>query len=396
MRLTLALSVLTASTTVSAFTVPSNAAFCRSSCSPLFGILDEVAGDAYDLTSTSKETDINMNDAFEVFLAELVFSQNDPRVDIANNIEKALDEEWIAWLDNKVETSKDPEERVALRDLHDMIFDVKKRMDLSQLAEERKAQEAEEAEAARLAAIDADAEAGRQMSDADVLRKASSIDAATALDAETVEERKNVSFYDQELTPEIRLSYEDLLKKVLPPYKPGSTAASTVFTYYDQFDAQFVKVLGERASNGDDDSQNLLTALAAEQQKRLASATETLKEVLALGDPMRMEGALVRLARDGKIDEPFLLLLEANATQARDAGAEGPAQLMDRLRMRAAEEKDKQVSSKEIRLIRQLLRTEDQGERAKILEDAFTPKESLIVSTPGDNIFHPTNSPVIL
>lgn len=337
-----------------------------------------------------------MNDAFEVFLAELVFSQNDPRVDIANNIEKALDEEWIAWLDNKVETSKDPEERVALRDLHDMIFDVKKRMDLSQLAEERKAQEAEEAEAARLAAIDADAEAGRQMSDADVLRKASSIDAATALDAETVEERKNVSFYDQELTPEIRLSYEDLLKKVLPPYKPGSTAASTVFTYYDQFDAQFVKVLGERASNGDDDSQNLLTALAAEQQKRLASATETLKEVLALGDPMRMEGALVRLARDGKIDEPFLLLLEANATQARDAGAEGPAQLMDRLRMRAAEEKDKQVSSKEIRLIRQLLRTEDQGERAKILEDAFTPKESLIVSTPGDNIFHPTNSPVIL
>jgi uncharacterized protein HemY len=74
------------------------------------------------------------------------------------------------------------------------------------------------------------------------------------------------------------------------------------------------------------------------------------------------------------------LLLEANATQARDAGALGPAQLMDKLRARAAEEKDKQISSKEIRLIRQLLRADDAAEREKVLEDAFTPRENLLVS----------------
>jgi hypothetical protein len=80
-----------------------------------------------------------------------------------------------------------------------------------------------------------------------------------------------------------------------------------------------------------------------------------------------------------------LLLLEANETQARDAGAMGPAELMKRLRRRAAEEKDKQMSSKEIALIRKLLRAEDAAEREKILEDAFTPRESLLVAGTAEN-----------
>eukprot|EP00525_Craspedostauros_australis_P003492 CAMPEP_0198109896 /NCGR_PEP_ID=MMETSP1442-20131203/1936_1 /TAXON_ID= /ORGANISM="Craspedostauros australis, Strain CCMP3328" /LENGTH=222 /DNA_ID=CAMNT_0043765737 /DNA_START=3 /DNA_END=671 /DNA_ORIENTATION=+ len=91
------------------------------------------------------------------------------------------------------------------------------------------------------------------------------------------------------------------------------------------------------------------------------------------------------MAREGDIDESVLLLLEANETQARDAGAAGPANLMKRLRERAAEEKDKQVSSKEIRLIRKLLRAENSQEREAILEDAFTPKENLLVAGTPEN-----------
>jgi hypothetical protein len=158
-----------------------------------------------------------------------------------------------------------------------------------------------------------------------------------------------------------------------------------VFKYYDQFDAQFVKVLNDLSSNGNEDANKLLEALAVEQQKKIASATEVLKSVLALGDPMRMEGAIVKMAREGKIDEPFLLLLEANANQARSAGADGPAQLMDKLKKRAAEEKDKQMTSKEIRLLRQLLRSNDAAEREKILEDAFTPRENLLVAGTAEN-----------
>jgi len=59
--------------------------------------------------------------------------------------------------------------------------------------------------------------------------------------------------------------------------------------------------------------------------------------------------------------------------------------IKDKLRKRAADEKDKQSSSKEIRLLRQLLRTDDPKEREKIMEDAFTPREGLLVAGSAEN-----------
>jgi hypothetical protein len=397
MRLTLALSILLLETTSSsAFTLTTSSTrttfvgtsysngrtFRRSPHSPLFGILDEIESDQYNLLGAEKnsENKIDMNNAYEMFLADLVFSTNDPRVDIINDFERATDPTWLAWLDAKIDDSKDPEERIALRDLYEMIVDIQKTYELSRLAEERMAREAHEAERARIQDAEAAAREGRKMTNADVLKMASGIDAATALDANTLEEKKK-TFYEQELTPEIRMSYEKLLKNVMPPYKAGDTYATIVFKYYDQFDAQFVKVLNERAENSDEHALGLVEALALEQQQRIMKASEALKSVLAMGDPMRMEGAIIKMAREGKVDEPFLLLLEANSTQARDAGALGAAQLMDKLRARALEEKDKQASSKEIRLIRQLLRATDSAGREKILEDAFTPREVLLVSS---------------
>jgi hypothetical protein len=133
-------------------------------------------------------------------------------------------------------------------------------------------------------------------------------------------------------------------------------------------------VLNERAVNRDADSQAVLDALAVEQQVWVAAATENIKEVLSKGEPMRMEGAIVRLAKEGKIDEPFLLLLEANADQARAVGAIGLAELMTKLRKRAMAEKDKQSASKEI------IREPDLNKREELLTDVFTSKETLIVS----------------
>jgi len=166
----------------------------------------------------------------------------------------------------------------------------------------------------------------------------------------------------------------------------GETPASIVQTNYDSFDAQLVKVLNMKVTEEQDqDAVALLDVLAIEQSKRIEQATEQLKAVLSMGDPMRMEGLIVKMAREGKIDESFLLLLEANENQARDAGAMGPAELMKRLRFRAAEEKDKLASSKEIALIRKLLRADDATEREKILEDAFTPRENLLVPGTPEN-----------
>jgi len=360
----------------------------RSILPPLFGILDEVMSDDYNLMSSSEESEVNMNDSYEIFLGDLVFSTNDPRLDIIENYERATDPAFLEWMEKKAEKSNDPEERLALKDLLEMIVDIKKRQELSKLAEERKAKEEASAEESRLVAAEAEAEAGRKLSNTDVLRKAQAINSATAASAEDRAEAasKKLSFYDQELTPEIRMSYEDTLKQLLPPYKGGETPESMVKTNYDKFDAQFVKVLNERVTvNDDKDAAALLEALAVEQSRRIGAATENLKEVLAMGEPMKMEGRIIKMAREGKVDESFLLLLEANETQARDAGAMGPAELMKRLRFRAIEEKDKQIASKEIALIRKLLRAEDAAEREKILEDAFTPREKLLVAGTAEN-----------
>lgn len=358
------------------------------------GIMDEVRSGAFDLSDLLRGDDDGSGDepstsemekAYEMFLGQLVFSSNDPRIDIMDNYDLCADAKWLSWLERKISGTRDVEERSALRDLLDMIIDVKKRTELSRAAEERAAREAEEGERERIAAVEAEMERGRSLSGADVLRRAAAVDSA-GVNAALVKEDNDASvaakksFYEKDLTPEIRSSYADMCSKVLPPYRAGDSPASIAYNYYDQFDAQFIKVLNERAMNGDADSQAVLDALAVEQQKRVGAATEKLKEVLSKGDPMRMEGAIVKLAKEGKIDEPFLLLLEANADQARAAGATGPAELMLKLRTRAMAEKDKQSATKEIKLLRQLLREPDSNKREQLLTDAFTPKESLIVS----------------
>ena len=357
----------------------------RPSCNPksqLYSSLkDEIEGDAFNLLS--KKTDKKSggppkSQGFDIFLAELVFSPNDPRLDIAENAERAFDEDFLNWLANRVQNSKDAEEKVALRDLLEMIHDVKQKIELSQMAEERMAKEKEEElERMRIEAEER-AAANAPLSDAEVLQKATSI-GVSASESEAIEEKKQ-TFYETDISPEIRMSYEGLLQKLLPPYNPGETVATQVYNLYDQCDAQLVKILNNLADNGDEDSRVVLEAIAVEQQKRIAAATETLKEVLALREQPRMEGAIIKFAREGRIDEPFLLLLEANADQAKKAGAMGPAELMMKLHARAQEEKDKYTASKEIKLLRKLLRAPDSDARVALLEEAFQPRDALIVS----------------
>jgi hypothetical protein len=358
----------------------------------VWGIMDEVNSDAFDLSGLLKDDgkssgrSAKVEEAYEMFLAELVFSPNDPRMDIVENYDRVTDDDWRDWLSSKVKNSTDPEEKLALRDLSDMIDDVTRKIEVSRMAEQREQEEREQAEAQRLAEAQAAADEGRTLSDSDLLRKANTISQAGIGSNESSEEGiGKKTFLESELTAEIRMSYEAMVKKVLPPYAAGESPASVVFAYYDQFDAQFIKVLNERKENGDNDAATLLEALSVEQQKRLTLATECLKQVLAAGDPQRMEGVIVKMARDGKVDEPFLLLLEANANQAKAAGANGPAQLMERLRARASEEKDKQSSTKEVTLLRKLLRAEDSNAREKLLEDAFTPKDVLLVPGTPEN-----------
>ena len=393
----LALAILTNGASLStAFVAPiasnNNVAFHvgNKRSTGLFGIMDEVNSDAFNLLGNVADEDPKSNamtEAYETFLAQLVFSTNDPRLDIVDNSEKSMDEGFMGFMEDKINSSTDVEEKMALNDLLDMIKDLKQRIELSEQQALREEQEKAEQEQKRLEEAERLAAEGRAMTDADVLRKAAAVDNADIMkemgDVQTesgvAAEAPKKRFIDSELSPEIRMSYETFLKKLLPPYQAPQTVETVVRANYNEFDAQLVKVLTERANNGDSDSQVVLDALAVEQQNQVLIATEKLKKVLSAGDPMRMEGVIVKMAKEGEIDEPFLLLLEANADQARAAGATGPADLMNKLRERAITEKDKDVASKEVKLLRQLLRAPNKEEREKLLEDAFTPRETFLV-----------------
>lgn len=353
----------------------------------MFGVMDEVNSGAFDLSDLVKNAggssiEPDMSKAFEILLAELVFSSNDPVMDIIDKFDRCSDDRFLNWLSAKVDNCTDVEEKAALRDLLGIIRDVIEKNDLAIAAAEREEEEKRAAEEALEAEV---IEQQAPRSNAEVLKQAGLIDTAS-LEAETEEiKTKAPSFYEQELTPEIRSTYEKLVKTLLPPYRKGATVETVVAKNYDKFDAQLMKVLTERVENGDTDSKAVMEALAVEQAKRMTEATEKLKSILSVGDPMRMEGMIVKMCREDQVDETLLLLLEANAVQAEQAGANQAAELMRRLKKRADEEKDKSASSKEIKLLRKLLREEDKDVRDAILTDAFTPKEALIVPGTMEN-----------
>jgi len=334
--------------------------------------------------------------AFEGFLAELVFSPNDPKVDIYESLPRAGDAEFQSWLSLKVDNSVDAEEKAALRNLLETIEEVVRTVELSAQAEERMRKEEEGRKKATAGVVDGAAAAAAapvvELSSSDVLRRAAVMDTApiqTSIDADkenqkqAEEERKRQLFVNAPLTPEIRASYDGLLKRIMPPYVKGETMEKVVRENYDYCDAQLLKILGEMKD--DTGAQMVLAAIGDEQSSRMKRATESIREVLALGDVSLMEGRVISLAREGKIDESFLLLLEANALQAEQAGAVGPANVMRKLKARAEEEKDKLSGKLEIRLLRRLLRTSSSEEREELLTDAFTPREKILVEGTREN-----------
>ena len=98
-----------------------------------------------------------------------------------------------------------------------------------------------------------------------------------------------------------------------------------------------------------------------------------------------MDGQILKLSKEGALDESFMLLLTANINQAMAAGATDAGNMLTKLKEKAELEKDKAQTAPEIRLLRRLLREPDSIKREQILEDAFTPKEKLLVAGSMEN-----------
>lgn len=104
----------------------------------------------------------------------------------------------------------------------------------------------------------------------------------------------------------------------------------------------------------------------------MGTAQERLQQVLSKGNPAAMGSEVATMVRKGQMDEALVLLIEANAQMARDAGATDAADVLYGLIKRIQEERDR-ILPDEQRLLRALFKLDDSSKREGLLYDAFKP-----------------------
>jgi len=282
----------------------------------------------------------------EIFLAELAFSNpmDLPKI-VERNLNK-LDDKFYVFLDSKIKSTVDGEEKETLELLREAVTDLMQKI--------------------LKAAVD------RGDVNKDDLRAAGL--------AGGLSEVSEASAMDMALA-----TYDQLIDRCLADPNGVDSAAEV---NYDRIDMRFLERLTERIQEAEGDKQSKLNRLNGAIQgcmsDRISKASAALQNVLKGGTPDGMKKQLMLLNAKGGLDESVVLLLEANIDQARKAGAEPAAQVMTMLKEKALEYKDSSLPD-EIRLIRQLLRTDDVDARETLMTEAFRPKEKMIMPDGTDS-----------
>lgn len=316
-------------------------------------------------------------DENEIKLGELIFSSRDPRLDVATS-PHLYDEEFCNYVTKLADDSDDIEERVALKSLVDMVQKVQKQ--LREAAEEVAYEEADVVEVSG-----EDVTVQRAESTADILSAANAAigGGLTMEKKEAVEEASEAGLSGSALA-----TYDALLARLMAADEKGKLEVE-VEANYDICDYSLLSLASSRAESSSSEEYSssvsrIVEAVNALAAKRLESAAGRLQSVLRAGAPEKMMQKVTELAATGGLDGPLLELLEANRQQAQAAGPAGAqaAELMGRLASRCRDEMDKLVDP-EKKLLRALLRADDQESREKLLRRAFEPKEALELSFDG-------------
>lgn len=158
---------------------------------------------------------------------------------------------------------------------------------------------------------------------------------------------------------------------------------------YAMVDYGFLQRLDAQLAEGDAAKVPRLTevkeACAAEMANRMQQAAEALRDVLSSPTPVVMEGKIAGFARQGRIDDALMQLLEANLQQAQQAGEQGKGavSVLSKLQERVKEELDARVPP-QVALLRQLMRMDDKDARLSLLRDKMSPKQASSVILLGE------------
>jgi len=153
---------------------------------------------------------------------------------------------------------------------------------------------------------------------------------------------------------------------------------------YAMVDYAFLQRLDEAIAENNPEIADRLAEIKetvnAEMATRMQSAAEALRDVLTSPTPVIMEGKIVGLARQGRLDDAMLQLLQANLEQAQGAGEAGKNAVaaLTKLQQRIQQELDEKLSP-QASLLRRLLRMEDPEARQGLLREKMAPKKKASV-----------------
>jgi hypothetical protein len=191
--------------------------------------------------------------------------------------------------------------------------------------------------------------------------------------------------------PQKRISadetYRVMFKTLFDTENKISDEVTKNYALFDYGFMQRLEVMRAEAAPGSAEAARLAEvaeALSHEMSRRMAEAAETLRAVLQSPSAIVMEGKMTGLARQGKIDDALLQLLEANLQQARAAGEAGKPAVaaLTKLQGRVQEEVDK-ILPPDVQLLRRLLRMDSKPARIELLKDKMSPKRKSSVVIAG-------------
>jgi hypothetical protein len=160
-----------------------------------------------------------------------------------------------------------------------------------------------------------------------------------------------------------------LLEKLISPLAGNLT--ETAYEYVNFCDESFNLFLNERIANCESKSGKMVLGkvryeLHLARQKKLTEADRILRGILKSGGVQEMEAQLRVHLRRAEIDMAFMVILQLNIEDAMQANARKAAEVMTRLGEIITAHQDALVSAP-VRLVRQLVRTQDSALRKQLL-----------------------------
>jgi hypothetical protein len=229
-----------------------------------------------------------------------------------------INDDFVGFLQKKVDGAKDMDERVGLSSLRDTIVSVLERV--------------KEADGSKDGALP-DAELTLDQ----VKQRMKEVQMGKTLNEGEVSKR-NRKFSEFSVQEDARSTFLKVLER-FQDLPQEMTLKEAVQQNYNLCDYNFMELLqkelndclAEGANLEAEQYTELLATINQVMVERIGGAQSRLDRILKRGNPQAMESEIAMMTRKGEVDEALVLLIEANIQQAKAAGAVGASEVLNKL-----------------------------------------------------------------